>query len=193
MVHYVKRLALVMIFCASASFAEETTLAQENIESFHATLLAAMTLPQVSEREALIEPQVLNLFDISRIAAVSLGRTWRTLSEEQRRVFAELLGALIVATYADRFDVFSGQRFITSEVQKLTTGTVVRTQLLRESEAPVALDYFLRKSKVFNVVADGVSDLSLRRADYNSIVKNEGYAQLIVHMENKIAVARGQL
>ena len=184
---------LVMVVCATGSFADETTLAQENIEKFHATLLSVMTIPQVNEREALLQPQILNLFDISRIAAVSLGRTWRTLSEEQRRVFAELLGQLIVATYADRFDGFSGQQFLTNEVQALRTGIVVRTQLLRESEAPVALDYFLRKGKVFNVVADGVSDLSLRRADYNSIVKNEGYAHLLAHMETKIAVARGQL
>ena len=38
----------------------------------------------------------------------------------------------------------------------------------------------------------GVSDLSLRRADYNSIVKKEGYASLLAHLRNKIKQARDQ-
>jgi phospholipid transport system substrate-binding protein len=172
---------------------EETTVARDNIEGFHATLLSVMTMPLISEREAKLAPQIQTLFDMSRIAAVSLGRTWRTLSETQRSAFTDLLAQLIVTTYADRFDGFSGQQFVTNEAQAVKTGIVIRTQLLRESEAPVALDYYFRNGKVFNVVADGVSDLSLRRADYNSIVKNEGYAQLIMHMESKILQARGQL
>ena len=40
---------------------------------------------------------------------------------------------------------------------------------------------------MFNVVADGVSDLSVRRADYNSIVKSEGYAALLERMRDNIA------
>jgi phospholipid transport system substrate-binding protein len=188
---------LVTIVSCTWSYADETTSARDNardnIEAFHATLLSVMTLPLVDEREAILQPQIQALFDVPRIAAVSLGRTWRTLTDVQRGKFAGLLSHLIVATYADRFDGFSGQQFVTNQVQTVKNGIVVRTQLLRESEAPVALDYFLRNGKVFNVVADGVSDLSLRRADYNSIVKNEGYDQLITHMESKIAAARGQL
>lgn len=172
---------------------EEALVARDNIEGFHATLLSVMTVPLINERESKLAPQIETLFDISRIASVSLGRTWRTLDENERGAFAALLSQLIVATYADRFDGFSGQQFVTRQVQAVKTGVVVRTQLLRESEAPVALDYYLKNGRVFNVVADGVSDLSLRRADYNSIVKNEGYPQLITHMESKINQARGQL
>jgi hypothetical protein len=32
-----------------------------------------------------------------------------------------------------------------------------------------------------------VSDLSLRRADYNSIVKQEGYDRLLAHIRDSIA------
>jgi phospholipid transport system substrate-binding protein len=67
---------------------------------------------------------------------------------------------------------------------------VVRTRLRRDAAADVALDYFLRDDKVFNVVADGVSDLSLRRADYNSIIKSEGYERLLEHIRDKISAAR---
>ena len=129
-------------------------------------------------------------FDITRIAAVSLGRTWRDLTDTQQTEFVSLLSELVVATYADRFDGYSGQQFVTDEVRAVRTGDVVRTRLLREAEADVTLDYFLRAGRVFNVVADGVSDLSLRRADYSSIIKTEGFAALLTHIQRKIDEAR---
>jgi len=48
----------------------------------------------------------------------------------------------------------------------------------------------LHDGRIFNVIADGVSDLSLRRADYNSIIKNEGYVQLTVYVRAKLTQAR---
>ena len=38
-----------------------------------------------------------------------------------------------------------------------------------------------------NVVAQGVSDLSLKRADYTAVIKTEGFDSLINRLEKKIA------
>ena len=38
-----------------------------------------------------------------------------------------------------------------------------------------------------NVVAQGVSDLSLKRADYTAVIKSEGFDSLINRLEKKIA------
>ena len=62
---------------------------------------------------------------------------------------------------------------------------MVKTQLVRANGERVNLDYYFNAGSVFNVVADGVSDLSLRRADYNSIIKQEGYDALIRDIEEK--------
>ncbi|NBP94921.1 MAG: hypothetical protein EBU28_05940 [Gammaproteobacteria bacterium] len=152
-----------------------------------AVLLQAAGLEMIGEREALLGPAIADAFNVERIASVSLGRTWKGLSEAERTEFTELLAALIVATYADRFDQYTGQRFVTDRVEAVRTGFVVYTTLERPGNSSVSLNYFLG---IFNVVADGVSDLSLRRADYNSIVKKEGYASLLAHLRNKIKQAR---
>ena len=52
------------------------------------------------------------------------------------------------------------------------------------------LDYFFSDGKVFNVAADGVSDLSLRRADYNSVLKSEGFDALMAHLEQQLRELR---
>ena len=162
------------------------------IDEFHETLVQAMKIADVHEREILLAKSISPLFDTRRIAAVSLGRTWRSMAEPQRAEFVELLSELVVATYADRFDEYNDQTFITDAVTSVKAGYVVQTKLIRRNGEFVRLDYVFRDGGIFNVVADGVSDLSLRRADYNSIVKTEGYAALLTHMQDKIVLARAE-
>ena len=68
---------------------------------------------------------------------------------------------------------------------------MVKTLLNRASGEPVNLDYYFRGARVFNVVADGVSDLSLRRADYAGIIREEGIEGLVIHIEASIAEMGG--
>lgn len=161
--------------------------AEAKVDRFHAALLASMQAGGFGERLALLEPAVAEFFAVATVARISVGASWRGLSEERRAAFVELLERLIVATYADRFDSYSGQRFVRVEVVTASTGTVVKSQLLRASGEPVNLDYYFRGERVFNVVADGVSDLSLRRADYASIIRSQGFDALVAHVKADIA------
>ena len=147
---------------------------------------------EYAARFALLEPAVGELFDLETIARISLGKTWRTLEAEQQAEFVELLRVLIVATYSDRFDNFDNQRFEHIETIASRRGWVVKTELVRSNGERVNLDYYYRDGRVFNVVADGVSDLSLRRADYNSIIKREGYDALIQQVEANIVEYGGR-
>lgn len=157
------------------------------IESFHAALLDAMRSNDAFDvRAAALAPVIAELFDVPTIARISLGRTWKTLDELAQTEFCELLSELITATYTDRFDSYSGQSFHLLSAQPARSGWVVKTELEKSDGDRVALDYYFRDARVFNVVADGVSDLSLRRADYNSIVKAEGYDRLLAHIRDSI-------
>ncbi len=184
---------MAVVMATVSSHGNETAgaeTAKAQVADFHATLLQAVTLPQHSAREAVLQPSINAVFDLRRIAAISLGRTWRGLGESQQQTFVDLLTTLVVATYADRFDRDSGQQFVTDRVEAVQSGFVVYTRLLRDAAEDVSLNYFLRNDLVFNVVADGVSDLSLRRADYNSMIKNQGYEVLLEHIRKKIEQAR---
>jgi phospholipid transport system substrate-binding protein len=158
------------------------------IESFHSALLGAMRSNDAYDvRFASLAPIVGEVFDVPTIARISLGRTWKSLDEPARAQFCELLEELITATYTDRFDSYSGQTFHLLSAEPARRGWVVKTELEKSDGERVSLDYYFRGSQVFNVVADGVSDLSLRRADYNSIVKEEGYDRLLAHIRDSIA------
>ena len=158
------------------------------VDEFHAVLLDVMQSgSEFEDRVDVLAPVVGQLFDLPTISRISLGRTWKTLGEAPQQEFSALLEQLIVATYADRFDSFSGQSFHTLSAKPARRGWVVKTELEKSDGDRVTLDYYFRDQKVFNVVAEGVSDLSLRRADYTSFIKTEGYDRLLAHIRENIA------
>ena len=160
-----------------------------SVDRFHGVLIEAMQAGAFEARQALLEPAVAQFFDLASIARISVGASWRGLPDAERRAFIDLLGRLVVATYADRFDSYGGQRFKRVGMTTASTGRVVKSQLIRANGEPVNLDYYFRGAKVFNVVADGVSDLSLRRADYASIIRQQGFPALVEHLKADIAEA----
>ena len=171
---------------AWAEAAVDETLAAA-VDRFHAVLVDAMQTEGFSQRVALLEPAVVDFFDLGTVARISLGPTWRSLTAERRSAFTALMRRLITATYADRFDSYGGQSFAQVETVAASTGPVVKTVLNRTNDEPVNLDYYFRNGRAFNVVADGVSDLSLRRADYAGIIRATGYDGLVADIEAGIA------
>jgi phospholipid transport system substrate-binding protein len=156
-----------------------TSTAAMRIDAFHERLIDVMQMPDFQARRGELAVVVPQVFDVATIARITLGTTWRTLDATQRDEFQRLLTDLIVATYADRFDRYDDQRFECDDGAPAGDGWVVQCRLLRKSGEPVNLDYYLRDAGVFDVVAGGVSDLSLRRAEYGSIVRDDGYEALL--------------
>ncbi len=158
------------------------------VDGLHAVLVQAMKHGgSVAERIAIVDDQVFALFDFETIARVSVGREWTKMQAAEQTRLVDLLRRLSVATYADRFDSFEGQRFERLDVQTSKTGSVVKTAIVRSNGERVSLHYYFRAGRIFNVVADGVSDLALRRADYGSILKREGLPALFDNVEQNVA------
>ena len=172
---------------AAGAGAVDAEAINAKVDGFHALLMEVMQTARYSDRVDALDPAVPGFFDIGTVSRITLGRTWRELDDARKREFRGLLETLIAATYADRFDSFDGQRFERLESIAARRGWVVKTQLVKANGERVNLDYYFNAGSVFNVVADGVSDLSLRRADYNSIIKQQGYDALIRDIKQSIA------
>ncbi len=181
-------LALLLVLSFSVAAEEgEAPAPQARVDQLHEVLLSAMRLEGgVSERKSLIAPVVLELFDVASIARISTGRAWRSFDDAQRAALIDALNRLLVTTYADRFDSYNGQAFEHVELSESRTGAIVKTEIVRSSGERVPIDYYFRGDKVFNVVASGVSDLSLRRAEYSSILKEQSYSALLEHIDANI-------
>ena len=187
-------LAAFSLYLALASGIARATEAPAVVETLHAALLASMQAGAITTeaRAERLRPVINASFDFPTIARVVLGRTWGTLDDAERERFLSVFADLSVATYAARFDSFTDERFVTlgSEPGRREGEALVRTQLQRPASGkpPVSLHYLLRLDpvqgwRVVNVVADGVSDLSLKRTEYAAVLKEGGVAKLIERLE----------
>jgi len=162
------------------------------VDAFHGALVATMRANvDYEHRVQRLAPAIDAAFDVETIAKVSLGATWRELDASARTEFVALLRDLIVSTYADRFVRDKGQSFETLAEETPRPGrAIVRTRLVRADGAPVLLDYYLTGERIYDIVADGVSDLSLRRADYAAIVTRKGFAGLLEEIRATVETHR---
>jgi len=136
-------------------------------------------------------PVISAIFDTPLIVQVILSRYWRDLNELQQQNFIDLFRHLSIATYASRFDAFNGENFNEVGKQELQKGRLlIRTELLRPQDDTVHLDYLMHemdgKWYIISVIADGVNDLSLKRAEYASVIKDKGFDGLTNDIKTKI-------
>jgi phospholipid transport system substrate-binding protein len=126
------------------------------------------------------------------MAQKSVGRYWRSASEEDREELLSTFGRFMVANYAGNFDGFSGESFERQDKVDSTHGTIiVRTRLKKSDGDIVQLDYRLRQLdnrwKIIDIYLNGtVSELALRRSEYSTLIQKEGFEALIVALRKKI-------
>lgn len=169
------------------------------VERLHTTLIEVMQSAEslkFTGRRLLLSPVVRESFDFAFISRIVLGRYWGDLSDADRQRMIDTFTELTIATYASRFDGYSGEKFQVVEVTSMSQGRMlVRTELVRPGKDTVQLDYVLQEENgqwlIVNVVANGVSDLSLKRADYGSIMKSQGFDTLISRLQGQITELGG--
>lgn len=143
-----------------------------------------------AERLAPVLPAV---FDLAFMAEKSVGRYWKTASAEEQDRLVSTFTRYIVANYAGRFTGWDGQAFEILGDEPSARGTMlVRTRLVDPNAEDVNLDYRLRKTEtggwmIVDVYLDGtVSELALRRSEYSSLIKREGFEALLVALDERI-------
>ena len=166
------------------------------IEAFHAGLLEIMKEAKTlgfQGRIDKLEPLMARTFDLDFMASKTVGRHWSTLSAEDQKRWAETFTRFTTANYAGRFTGFTGEEFVTLGVEDAASNTrLVRTKIVVPDEDDVELNYRVMQRdggwKVVDVYLDGkVSELALRRSEYASALKRDGFEQLVASVETKIA------
>ncbi len=186
-------LLLCAVSVAPALDAAESA-AQRTIDSFHNTLQVVMQQAEVlgyAGRRDRLDPVIKQSFDLSFISRIVIGRYWKSLNDAARSQIVETFTRLTIATYAARFDSYSGEEFkIVAIKPKKRERVLVRSEIQAVDGDVVQLDYVLHRVqdewKIINVIADGVSDLSIKRADYASVIKASGFEALLSRLNEQI-------
>lgn len=179
-----------------APMAAEESGPRAVVDELNAALLAVMrdadTLGYAGRAQRL-DRALRATFDFPQMARISVGRHWSKLSEAQQRALVDSFARMSVATFASRFDGYSGQHFEIVDSNPGPRGSVlVRNKLVKANDEAIEINYLLHDAegqwRITDVYLDGVySELATKRAEYSSVVSREGFAALIARIDAKVA------
>jgi len=187
---------LTLATCALGN--EDQTLTQEAIEKVRSLHVALNELEPNTQKIVAYEtlaPVVKTTHDLDYIARFTLNRSWSSLTEEQQNLFIEQFETLSIWLYIDRFShaenaILSTEQLTASHTASIRGDRVEVRSLITTSEREIPLDYSLQQTdngwRIINIIADGVSDLALRRSEYAGIVQDSGFEGLIEHLDQQI-------
>lgn len=174
---------------------EEEQAIQTPVNQLHDSLISIMKNAESAsfqERYALMESIITEKFNTPLISRVVLSRYWKSLDEKAQTDFISLFNQLTISTYVDRFDSFDGESFKNLSVEPMKKNRfLVKTEFTRIDDDPVSFNYIVQSDndqwKIISVIANGINDLSLKRAEYSSVIKDKGLDALILSMKRKIS------
>lgn len=182
------------VTAAAYAQAESAATARQVVEEFQAELIDVMKngkqLGYAGRYEKLKDP-IANSHDLTKIARIVVGKEWEKLSEDQQEKLVDVFSRLSIASYAHNFKDYSGESFVfDSEEETTRGGVVVHSRLLIPGDKDVRFDYMLKEKgdswRIINIIANGVSDLALKRSEYTAILQREGFDALIAKINEKI-------
>ncbi len=187
-------LIIFLLALGSINVQAKQQTAKQVVEVFQSKLLKVMQRGKTlgfQGRYKKLEKAINTSHDLTKITRVVIGREWVKLSEEQQQKLVVVFTQLSIAAYADNFKEFSGESFkFDSEEETTRGGMIVHTYLQIPDNKTVKFDYMLKKKggnwRIINIIANGVSDLALKRSEFTSILKKDGFDALIIKINEKI-------
>lgn len=143
---------------------------------------------KADERRQVLEKVVGDRFDYQEMSRRALGAPWNTLADKDRQEFVGLFKSLLVSSYADKIETYSGEgvQYINERTEK--DYAEVRTKVLT-GKTEIPLDYrLLNKSgdwRVYDVVVDGVSLVNNYRGQFTKILRSSSYPELVDQLRKK--------
>lgn len=166
----------------------------QTINNLNAALLQSMKKGSelgYEGRYRLLSPVIKDSFALSHTARMAAGGYWKTFSEEERNVYLKTYAEWTVATYAGRFDDYSGEQFkLSSESVPVRNTATVSSKLIESNRNEVEFNYQLRRMegewRIVDVRILDVSQLVLTKAQFVSILGLKGFNGLISMLNGKI-------
>ena len=170
---------------ASAADDPAVVRARAYCDALLETMKTAKATP-VRKRYDKLDPVVRTMFDLPTMTRTAVGPTaWDAMSPADQKSIVDAFSDFTIATYANRFDGYSGERFEVDPAPDVRgDNRLVKTRIVKTSGDPVPINYLMHDTpngwKAIDVYLGGtISELATRRAEFGAILKSGGVKGLI--------------
>ncbi|HZF36702.1 MAG TPA: ABC transporter substrate-binding protein [Candidatus Angelobacter sp.] len=174
--------AVALAFAAAPAGADDANpAASAFMQSLGSKAINELTDPAVpqSDRQARFRTLLDEHFDMPAIAKFTLGRYWRTATDEQRTEFRKLFEDFLVQSYSTRFSEYHGEGFVVAGSTTDDGGTIVaHSKIDMPSSEDIRVDWHLRATDggfvIVDIVVEGVSMAVTQRSEFASVIQSRG-------------------
>ena len=169
--------------------ADEKSAAEEFIKSKLDAVFAVLQKKDLSEqaRSSEVVEIVTPMFDFKRMAKLSLGRKhWPNLSQDQRERFTDLFVERLRQSYLNKLTSYTDEKIIYESPIAVKKKISVPTLLISKGKK-ISMLYKLYPNnntwKIYDVEIQGVSIIRSYRAQFNEILQNGTFDDLLQKMQ----------
>jgi len=134
---------------------------------------------------AVIQQHIAQHIDFVTLSRLTLGKNWRQATQQQRSQFTREFGRLLVRIYSTALAGYANQKieYFASNISADQHRATVRSRILDDRRAPLAIDYSMRKVsdhwKIYDVKIEGVSLAINYRASFAKEISIHGIDGMI--------------
>lgn len=132
---------------------------------------------------------VFPLFDFNEMAKRSLGSHWRRLDPQQQKQFVSVFTELLEITYADKIDLYEGQKVSYTGEAVDKDYAQVETKVIGKNSQSYAVDYKLHrvggKWRIYDVAAENISLVNNYRSQFHRVIVNSSFEELLKRIQEK--------
>ena len=152
------------------------------ISSMASKAISALTEEGISreQRVARFRELLNDNFAVKSIGRWALGRYWRKATYAERSEYLQLFENLIVTSYVDRFEKYSGETLTVTKTEVKKAGdAIVFSQITRsEGVSSIKVDWRVRTKegeyKIIDVIVEGISMGQTQRSEFASVIRKNG-------------------
>lgn len=142
------------------------------------------------KRRDMVTNIVEEMIDWQEVGKRALAIHWRKRTPEERKEFTTLFRDLLKRTYSDKLDLYAGESIIYDSEKIEGTRAVVKTRMINKKKGEEAtVEYRLIKKDDqwlgYDLVIEGISAVNNYRVQFNEVIINSSYENLIKKMKNR--------
>lgn len=141
------------------------------------------------ERRAQLREILVTRFDFAEMAKRSLGSHWQRVNGDDQQRFVKLFTELLERSYMGQIESYDGEKILYGKENVDQNQAEVETKLVSKKGEQIAVNYKLQNGggdwKVYDVVIENISLVNNFRSQFNRILANASFAELLQKLESK--------
>lgn len=144
---------------------------------------------KAQQRRTALRTEIGKVFDFEEMSKRTLGIYWKDRTPQEKKEFVELFRDLLERSYSGKIESYTDEEILYADERIEDIYAEVKTKIITKEKKEIPIDYKLyftgKEWKVYDVVIEGVSLISNYRSQFNKIIRNQSYQELVKRMKTK--------